>query len=374
MIRIMETRNERLVPARAVHPGEILREELKERGIKQKDFAKEIGVQQTHLSEFINGKRNLNEELAIRLEKAVGIPYKHWMSLQNEYVYDCKAIEKRDAVNGRAAEFEEVCRGMFNLKELYKRLNISSMVSAERVNKLKLVLPFDILSAESLRLQVAGFYKHSDKILIDDKNMLTWLILNKVNISNAPALPKPYIEGNAYTAASQIAAMANSKGLTIANIKDCLNDFGIQYLEVKKLDKAPIDAFSTKVNGVPFITVTYRYNDMDKLAFDILHELCHIERHLTGEWEAFISVDYGEYAKDKREQEANEFARQMLISDNVWKHIMSVGCKNLSPFKVVETIAAAARSMGVSPSIAVARYKHETNWYRTSAYKSPKIM
>ena len=60
----MATKSNRLVPARAIHPGEILREELQERGIKQKEFAQLIGVQPTHLNEFIKGKRNLNEDLA----------------------------------------------------------------------------------------------------------------------------------------------------------------------------------------------------------------------------------------------------------------------------------------------------------------------
>ena len=91
----MATKSKRLVPARAIHPGEVLREELLERGIKQKDFAQMIGVQPTHLNEFIKGKRNLNEDLAIKLEKALGISYKNWMSLHNGYVYDCKAIEEK---------------------------------------------------------------------------------------------------------------------------------------------------------------------------------------------------------------------------------------------------------------------------------------
>ncbi len=34
----MATKTNRQVPARAIHPGEILREELKERGITQNDF------------------------------------------------------------------------------------------------------------------------------------------------------------------------------------------------------------------------------------------------------------------------------------------------------------------------------------------------
>ncbi len=90
----MATNNNRLTSNRAIHPGEILREELKERGIKQKDFAKAIGWQATHLNEFIKGKRNLNEDLAMRLESLLGIPFKTWMSLHSGYIYECKALEK----------------------------------------------------------------------------------------------------------------------------------------------------------------------------------------------------------------------------------------------------------------------------------------
>lgn len=90
----MATNNNRLTSNRAIHPGEILREELKERGIKQKDFAMAIGWQATHLNEFIKGKRNLNEDLAMRLESQLGIPFKTWMSLHSGYIYECKALEK----------------------------------------------------------------------------------------------------------------------------------------------------------------------------------------------------------------------------------------------------------------------------------------
>ena len=86
----METRSDRVVPVRAVHPGEILREELKERGIKQKELALMIGMQASHLNALINGKRNLNEDVAIRLERALGIPYTVWMDLHVAYLYEIK--------------------------------------------------------------------------------------------------------------------------------------------------------------------------------------------------------------------------------------------------------------------------------------------
>ena len=112
---------------------------------------------------------------------------------------------------------------------------------------------------------------------------------------------------------------------------------------------------------------------MDKLAFDILHELCHIEHHLSEESNAFISIEGTEYSNDLREKEANDFARQMLIPDEIWASILKVGCTSLSPHQIVKTIATEAERCGISPSIAIARYKHETDWYRTSSYKSPKI-
>ncbi len=89
----METNKDRLAPFKPTHPGEILKEELKERGIKQKDFATLIGMQASHLNAFIKGKRNLNENLAIKLEEHLGIPYTVWMDLHSGYIYESKTFK-----------------------------------------------------------------------------------------------------------------------------------------------------------------------------------------------------------------------------------------------------------------------------------------
>ena len=368
----MATRSNRLVPARAIHPGEVLREELQERGIKQKDFAQLIGVQAPHLNEFIKGKRNLNEDLAMRLEKHLHIPYKTWMNLHNGYIYDCKAMEERQTEEQDALAFEAACAEIFNIKLLYKVLKMSLLPCIERVSRLKSLFSFDLLSSMELKLQVAGLYKHSEKVQIDEKNMQTWLLLNWLK-SSVIETEAPYEKGNGLKAAEELSKMANLRELTIQSVQECLNRNGISYVHVEKLDKVPVDAFSTYMNGHPIVTVTYRYNDMDKLIFDVLHELCHIEKHLTDGSRAFIALEGSLYSTDPREKEANEFARQHLIPDDVWKKILMVGSRSLSPHKVVRTIAVEAQRQGISPSIAISRYKHDTNWYNTSAYKSPKI-
>jgi HTH-type transcriptional regulator / antitoxin HigA len=371
----MATKSNRLVPVRAIHPGEILREELRERGIKQKDFAQQIGFQATHLNEFIKGKRNLNENLAMKLEKNLDIPYKTWMNLHNGYVYDSKALENSKSEDQKALEYENACAKIFNIKQLYRRLNLTAISRTERVKKIRELFPFDLLSSSKLKLNLSGLYKHSEKVRIDEKNLQTWLILNWLETSRVDNSTN-YRKGNGLYVASEIAKMANNHTLTAQSLKACLNQNGISYIHVEKLDKVPVDAYSTFVGNNPVITVTYRYNDIDKLAFDVIHELCHIEKHLSEESEehsAFISIEGTLYSKDPREKEANEFARQHLIPDKTWNNILNVSCSNLSPHKIVKAIAEKAKQYGISPSIAISRYKHDNNWYNTAAYKSPKI-
>lgn len=69
----------------AIHPGEILKEELEARNISQKDFAKAISVSYTMLNEILNGKRSITADFAILVEAALGTPAEHWLNMQARY-------------------------------------------------------------------------------------------------------------------------------------------------------------------------------------------------------------------------------------------------------------------------------------------------
>ena len=88
----METSNEgfysanSLTPFKSVHPGEILGEELKARGVSQKLFADKIGIQASHLSALIHGSRSITPAVASKLESGLeGISADTWIRLQQEY-------------------------------------------------------------------------------------------------------------------------------------------------------------------------------------------------------------------------------------------------------------------------------------------------
>ena len=81
----MATNNENPSPFMAVHPGAMIKPELEERGISQKQLAGMLGVQASHLSEVLNGKRPLTTDLAVKIEKAIGLSAKILLSAQTQY-------------------------------------------------------------------------------------------------------------------------------------------------------------------------------------------------------------------------------------------------------------------------------------------------
>ena len=78
---------------RAVHPGEILREELDELGITPTAFARQISVPTNRISQIIAGKRSVTGDTALRFGHWFGTEPQFWMNLQTQY--DLAQAERR---------------------------------------------------------------------------------------------------------------------------------------------------------------------------------------------------------------------------------------------------------------------------------------
>ena len=64
----------------------MLKDELKERGISQKQLSEQTGIKPSVISETINGKRSVSLNVAVALEKALGIPADIWMNMQTQFL------------------------------------------------------------------------------------------------------------------------------------------------------------------------------------------------------------------------------------------------------------------------------------------------
>lgn len=68
-----------------LHPGEVLEMELIARGLTKSKFAMDIKMYPSHMSDILKGKRNITEEIALKIESKLGISAEFWMRLQVEY-------------------------------------------------------------------------------------------------------------------------------------------------------------------------------------------------------------------------------------------------------------------------------------------------
>ena len=96
------------------------------------------------------------------------------------------------------------------------------------------------------------------------------------------------------------------------------------------------------------IQLSLRYKTDDQLWFTFFHEAGHIVIH--GKREVFLEGEH----KDKKEDEANIFASNILIEPDKWNWFIA---QSSSRSKVA--IEEFARRIGIAPSIVVGRLQHE---------------
>lgn len=72
-------------PDWVVHPGEILREALEERGWPQTQLAAATGFSSKHVNFVLQGRAGIGVDFALALEDALGTTAEFWMNLQVAY-------------------------------------------------------------------------------------------------------------------------------------------------------------------------------------------------------------------------------------------------------------------------------------------------
>ncbi|MXW77772.1 MAG: HigA family addiction module antidote protein [Gemmatimonadetes bacterium] len=70
---------------RAVHPGEVLKDELEEVGVTPTAFARQINVPPNRVGQIIAGKRSVTGDTALRFGHWFGVEPQFWLNLQAQF-------------------------------------------------------------------------------------------------------------------------------------------------------------------------------------------------------------------------------------------------------------------------------------------------
>lgn len=157
----METsRIDNQVPFMAIHPTEIIKDEIKERGMSQKELAERLGMQASNVSRMLREKESITSALAAKLETALGIKSSFWLNAQAEYNKDVLAVEQRNEKEQVAVDKEYMLSSLLNMKELYAKLKIrTSLFVQEKLDALSQIFGMEPAEIPYFQLAYNGNFK-----------------------------------------------------------------------------------------------------------------------------------------------------------------------------------------------------------------------
>jgi addiction module HigA family antidote len=83
----------------AIHPGEVLADELEEIGVSPTELARQLAVPANRISQIIKGKRAITGDTALRLGHWLGVSPQFWLNLQS--AYDLRIAESQSGAEVR---------------------------------------------------------------------------------------------------------------------------------------------------------------------------------------------------------------------------------------------------------------------------------
>lgn len=143
---------------------------------------------------------------------------------------------------------------------------------------------------------------------------------------------------------------------------DILQQHGVILVCEKHLKGTKLDGAALSLNGrQAVLALTLRHNRLDNFWFNLLHELGHFTRHWSHvSNRGIVDEDIGGESNELLEREADEFARNALISDDTWSNSM-VRYTNDE-----DAVLKFAKRLNVHPALVAGRIRHERSYAKFS--------
>ncbi|MCF8254141.1 MAG: HigA family addiction module antidote protein [Bacteroidia bacterium] len=346
-----------LIPFETTHPGTLIKDELELReDLTQKDLAVLLGVKPSFLNEIVKGKRPVTADIAILLEKSLGISADYWMKFQSQFEIDNAKIKEKNIAKIKNIEIWKIVSQYVPIKYFGKKgyLTNDLFVNISIIQSIYSVKSIDGLVNKFSEKKFA-FFKKSEKLQLDNKNIFAWTSLaeyeaerKKTNTFHSENLPQLN---------NELREIFYKNKNTIELVEKKLSQYGIKFLMIDKLEKTPIDGYSFWSKNNPAIALTLRHNRIDNLAFTILHEIGHIALHLKENKEIKF-LDLTKIEENEIENAANQYAQENLIPSNYWDEFL----KNHTLLND-EIISKFSNKHRIHPAIILGRACFEMNHY-----------
>lgn len=350
--------NKVLTPAQATHPGVLIKDELDATpDLNQRALAKQLDVQPSFLNEIIKGKRPITADIAILLEKSLGISADYWMRFQSQYEIDQARAKEKNIRKIKNIEIWSIIKEYVPVR-YFKKLNYLKNDLESDIRTIKEIYNVDTIDSlvSSFSQSKFAFYRKSEKLKIDDKNMFAWSSLAQYEAKKQETNAFHFDKLHELCKKLNFIFYKNSE--TLEKVKAELNQYGIKLVLIPKLEKTPIDGFSFWSEKNPAIAVTLRHNRIDNFAFTIMHEIGHIDLHLRHDKERKFMDLTRKKSLDEYETQADNYAQQKLIANEIWQDLVN---HHISPND--EKLKTLGDQYKINPAILLGRFCFENSNY-----------
>lgn len=333
----------------AIHVGEFLAETIESIGMSQTELAKRMNRPHQAINEIVAGKKSVTPQTALELESVTKVPAHIWMGLETEYQM-VKA--KQEELKQLSKESELL--PLFPYLELMKLNLVKSTRNAlEKVAELKKFFGIADLGQLSHIKAYQPAFRVGNKEKVSGEAIAAWI---QTGIILAKSIKtSPYNEQKLTLLLPVIRKLVNEADVNdaISKIKIILAECGVALILLPHFKK-------THVHGTTFwsenatkavIMMSLRGGFSDIFWFSFFHELGHILKH--DKRELFLDDGHNSDNLNKQENEANEFASEILIPKKDYEVFIAKG------IFMTTSIEKFSRTIDIKPSIVVGRLMHD---------------
>lgn len=346
-------------PDYAVHPGATLKESLEKSGMNQVTLAERTGLSRKTINGIINGKEPLTHETALQLEKVFRVPARFWANLQANFDEATARLKERERLQSFRHWIKE-CGIPY--AELAKRGVVPN--SREPIERLSAVLRFFGVAAPEAFASVwddceeAYSFRKSEKVARHFGAIAAWVRLGELEAEAIETAPFEKKKLEASLAAMRSMSLLPYEQFQHDLVARCA-EVGIALVFVPGIKGAPIYGATRWITPRrAIVQLSLRGKDDGNLWFTFFHELGHILLH--DKKKVFLELDKAE--DNKQEEEANQFARDLLIPENQLEEFLARNPrKNSDGFSMLskKAIRAFAESLDLPPGVVVGRLQKD---------------
>ena len=328
-------------------PGDTILDALVEKGWTQAELAERTGYTRKHINQLVQGRAPVNEETALKLERALGASAGFWLSREAQY---------RELL-ARRSELEDLKSSAPWLSELpiadmlrfgwIKRHGDRSLQVAECLRY------FGVANVEAWREKyqaVVLAYRASEKVVKNHGAVAAWLRWGERQSETISCRPydKSILESN-FEAMRRLTLEADPKVFLPALTRLC-SASGVALAVVPAPKGCPVSGLTRWLQpDKALVMLSLRYKSNDQFWFTFFHELAHLALH--GKRMLFLE-GLPDGLPDQAEADANQWAGAFLIPKTSEKELATLGQDEAS-------IRLFAQELGIAPGIVVGRLQKD---------------